>query len=155
MQIRTVNFFLSNLHALSSFSLYWNGYNFQWGTPGGTVVKSPPANAGDARDMGSISESGRFPGGGSDNPLHYSCLENSMDRGTWWATDHGVAKGQTGLRTHTCLSLFQYDLFYLWRNTYVVQGLEFLLPCGIFPRKQVYMIVQNSSQEPANFPLLR
>ena len=46
------------------------------------MVKNPPANAGDARDLGSIPGSGRFPGEGNGNPLQYSCLENSMDRGT-------------------------------------------------------------------------
>ena len=48
--------------------------------PGGTVVKYPPANAGDTRDVGLIPGSGRSPGGGNGNPLYYSCLENSMDR---------------------------------------------------------------------------
>ena len=61
------------------------------------VVKNPPANAGDIRDAGSIPESGRSLGGGHGNPLQYSCLENPMDRGVWWATVHGVAKSQTGL----------------------------------------------------------
>ena len=56
------------------------------------VVKNLPANAGSARDMGSISGWGRSPGEGSGNPLQYSCLENSMDRGTRRATVHGVAK---------------------------------------------------------------
>ena len=56
------------------------------------VVKNPPANAGDARDMGLIPESGRSPGGGHGNPLQYSCLDNPMDRGVWWAAVHGVAK---------------------------------------------------------------
>ena len=65
--------------------------------PGGTVVKTLPANAGDARDMGSIPGSERSPGEGSDNPLQYSCLENSMEREAWWATVHGVAKGQIRL----------------------------------------------------------
>ena len=50
------------------------------------VVKNPPANAGDIRDVGSIPESGRFPGEGNSNPLHYSCLENPMDRGAWHAS---------------------------------------------------------------------
>jgi len=49
--------------------------------PGGAAVKNPPANAGDARDVGSISGLGRSPGIGNGNPLQYSCLENSMDRG--------------------------------------------------------------------------
>ena len=56
------------------------------------VVKNPPANAGDARDKGSISGLGRSPGGGNGNPLQYSSLENSMDRGAWWAAVHGVTK---------------------------------------------------------------
>ena len=53
-----------------------------WGFPGDTVVKNLPANTGDARDVGSISGPRRSPGVGNDNPLQYSCLENSMDRGT-------------------------------------------------------------------------
>ena len=61
------------------------------------MVKNPSANAGDIRDPGSIPESGRSLGGGHGNPLQYSCLENPMDRGVWWATVHGVAKSQTGL----------------------------------------------------------
>ena len=67
------------------------------GFPGGTVVKNLPANAGDTRDAGLIPGSGRFPGEGNGNPLQYSCLESSMDRGAWWATVHGVAKSQTRL----------------------------------------------------------
>ena len=50
------------------------------------VVKNLPASAGDIREAGSIPGSGRSPGGGHGNPLQYSCLENPMDRGTWWAT---------------------------------------------------------------------
>jgi len=56
------------------------------GFPGDSVVKNPSANAGDAGDIGSIPGSGRYPGEGHDNPLQDSCLENSMDRGAWWAT---------------------------------------------------------------------
>ena len=59
--------------------------------PDGTVVKNLPANAGDARDVGLIPELGRSPGVGNGNPLQCSCLENSMDRGVWWAIAHGVA----------------------------------------------------------------
>ena len=50
------------------------------------MVKNPPANAEDIRDLGLIPGSGRSPGGGHGNPLQYSCLENAMDRGAWWAT---------------------------------------------------------------------
>ena len=56
----------------------------------GTVVKNPPANAGDARDVGSIPGSGRSPGEGNGNPLQYSCLENPMDRGARWAAIRAV-----------------------------------------------------------------
>ena len=59
------------------------------------MVKNLPANARDTRDAGSISGSGRSPGEGNGNPLQYSCLENSMDRGAWQATVHGVVKSQT------------------------------------------------------------
>ena len=59
------------------------------------VVKNPPANAGDVRDKGLIPGSGRFPGEGNGYPRQYSCLENPMDRGAWWATVHGVEKSQT------------------------------------------------------------
>ena len=59
------------------------------------MVKNPPVNAGDAQDVGSIPGSGRFPEGGNGNPHKYSCLENFMDRGAWWAIVHGVAKSQT------------------------------------------------------------
>ena len=53
------------------------------GFPGGSVVKNLPANAGDAKNVGSLPGSGRPPGEGNGNPLQYSCLENRMDRGTW------------------------------------------------------------------------
>ena len=60
--------------------------------PGGSEVNASAWNVG---DLGSISGSGRSPGEGNGNPLQYSCLENHMDRGAWWATVHGVAKSQT------------------------------------------------------------
>ena len=60
-------------------------------------AKDSPCNAG---NLGLISGSGRSPGGGNGNPLQYACLENSMGRGAWWATVHGVAKGGTQLSTH-------------------------------------------------------
>ena len=66
--------------------------------------------SGDVRDVGSISELGRSPGGGHGNPLQYSCLENPMDRGAWWATVHGVTKSQTQLKllsTHTRIHIIQ------------------------------------------------
>ena len=59
------------------------------------AVKNPSANAGDARDAGLISGSGKSPGERNGHPLQYSCLENPMDRRAWQATVHGVAKSQT------------------------------------------------------------
>ena len=56
-------------------------------------------------DLGSIPGSGSSPGEGNGNPLQYSCLENSMDRGAWWATAHGVTKSQTQLSDSFSLSL--------------------------------------------------
>ena len=62
------------------------------------VVKNLPANVGDMRDLGSILESGRTRGVGNGDLLQYSCLENPMDRGVWWATVHSVTKSQTRLK---------------------------------------------------------
>ena len=59
------------------------------------MVKNSPADAGDIRNSGLIPGSGRFPGLGHDNPLQYSCLENSKDRGAWQATVCRVTKSQT------------------------------------------------------------
>ena len=59
---------------------------------------NPPASAGDIKDKGSAPELGRSPGGGHDNPIQYSCLENLMDREVWWATVHGATKSQTPLK---------------------------------------------------------
>ena len=61
------------------------------------VVKNLLANAGHVREVGSIPGSGRSPGGGHDDPLQYSYLENPMDREAWWTTVHGVAKSLTEL----------------------------------------------------------
>ena len=62
------------------------------------VVKNLPDNGGDIKNVGSIPGSGRCPGGGHGNPLQYSCLENPMARGAWWATVHRVAKSRTLLK---------------------------------------------------------
>ena len=71
---------------------------------GGSEVKESACNAG---DLGSIPGSGRSPGEGNGNALQYSCLENPMDGGAWWATVHGVAKSRTRLSdfTHSLHSL--------------------------------------------------
>ena len=73
------------------------------------VVKNSPASAGDIRDMGFFPGLGRSPGGG--HGTQYSCLDNPMDRGAWWATIHRVKKSQTRLKQLSTHTLFQgYDL---------------------------------------------
>jgi len=67
-------------------------HNPKWSSLGGLDGKVSACNAG---DLGLIPGLGRSPGEGNGNPLQYSCLENSMDGGAWWATVHGVAKSQT------------------------------------------------------------
>ena len=74
--------------------LYTCSYIYM-GFPGGSDGKESACNAG---DLGSIPELGRSPGGGRGDPLQYSCLENPVDRGAWWATVHGVAGSRTRLR---------------------------------------------------------
>ena len=65
------------------------------------LVKNPPANVRDARDVGLIPGSGRSPGEGNGNPIKNSCLRNPMDRGAWWATVHEITKSWIPLSTHT------------------------------------------------------
>ena len=95
--------------AWQSMGSQWVGHNWAIehthkrgkGFPGGSLGKELACNAGDA---GLIPESGWSPGGGHGNPLQYSCLENPVDRGAWWATVHSVTKSQTRLKrlsTHT------------------------------------------------------
>ena len=72
--------------------LLWVLTGKRGGFPGGTEVKSTPANTGDKKSWSSIPESGRCPEATNGYPLQYSCLENSIDRGDWCATVHGVAK---------------------------------------------------------------
>ena len=87
---------LSQLQEAREPSL-WNSLAAQWlgcGFPGGSDGRESARYAG---DPGLIPRSGRPPGGGHSNPLQYSCLENPMDRGAWWATVHGVAQSRTRL----------------------------------------------------------
>ena len=89
------------------------------------AVKNPPANAGDVRDMGSIPGSGRTPGGGHGNPLRYSCLENPMDRRSWWLQSMGsqrVGHNLSGL-THIAGNLYS-DFPDGFKMTFLVGLLE-------------------------------
>ena len=95
-------------------SLPWVGF------PGGSEVKVSASNAG---DLGSILGSGRSPEEGNGNPLQYSCLENPMDGGAWWATVHRVAKSRTQLSDLT-LTLTNYR--YLFRSQLSVPSAVYL-----------------------------
>ena len=86
---------LSLSNAVTSSGTWANPFTFLGFLGEVLVVKNPPANAGNKREVGLIPGSRRSPGGGHGNSLQYSCLENPMDRGAWRATVHGVAKSQT------------------------------------------------------------
>ena len=85
-----MTFRLAKVVIFKYLSVYTHGLGF----PGGVVVKNPPAYVGDSRDAGLIRGSGSSPEGGIGNPLQYSCLENSMNRGAWRATICGASKSQ-------------------------------------------------------------
>ena len=87
-------------------------YSAVGGFPGGSVVKNPPANAGDS---GSIPGSGRSPGEENGNPLQCSCLGNAMDRGAWWATVHGVTRVKHDLETNQQQN-GQYNMFICYND---------------------------------------
>ena len=89
--VNPINLIFTHILLLISFSEVW-----EVSLPGGTM-QNPPANAEVIRDTGFIPGLGRSPGEGNGNPLQYSCLGNSMDRGAWWATVHSF-QGQTGLK---------------------------------------------------------
>ena len=74
------------------------------------VVKNPPADAGDARDMGLIPGLARSPGEGNGNPLQCSCLEDPMDGGAWWAAVYGVAQSWTRLKRFSSSSIHRKHL---------------------------------------------
>ena len=92
-------------------NIFIMSYRKKWASQVVLVIKKPPANAGDIRDASLIPGSARSPGGEHDNPLQYSCLENPMDKGAWWATVHRVAESWTQLKrlsTHTCTHKREY-----------------------------------------------
>ena len=106
------------------------------GFPGGSEVKNPLASTG---DMGSISGSGRSPGGENGNPLWYSCLRNLMDRG-WWAAVHGTAESdmterlsnnnKVNITASSVLSLW-------WRKSYPPIFCEHYFPSKLSSRRQI------------------
>ena len=95
---------------------------------GGSVGKESACSAG---DLGSIPGSGRSPGGGSGNPVQYSCLGNPMDRGAWWATSHGVARVRHDLATN----IYIYIYTFIYSDVYVSPN---LLICYLFFKIKFY-----------------
>ena len=91
----SVDFCVLTLYPATLLSYNRFSYGIFRSSQVGLVVKNPPANAGDVRDVSSIPCLGRSPGGRHGNPLQYSCLENPTDRGAWRAVVHRVAKSQT------------------------------------------------------------
>ena len=92
------------------------------GFPGGTVIKNLPAHAGDIRDAGLIPGSGRSPEEGNGNPLQYSCLEHSIDRGVWQAPVHEVTKSQTqpsDWAHSTCTTHIHSNQWHLWNANWM------------------------------------
>ena len=93
------------LFALNILQCYhYTSLKLKKGFPGGSEVKASACNGG---EVGSIPGLGRSPGEGNGNPLQYSCLENPMDGGAWWATVHGVAKSRTRLSDFTFTFTFK------------------------------------------------
>ena len=94
----------------------------------GTVLKNLPANAGDTGEVDSTPGLGRAPGEGNGNPIQYSCLENLIDRGAWWATVHGVTKESNMTeRAHMCalfysslfdITIFDLSMTFAWMKNY-------------------------------------
>ena len=88
-----------------------------WDSQLALVVKNPPAAAGDAKDTSLIPGLGRSPGEGNGNPLHYSCLENPMDRGAWQATVYGVTRVKHDLVTKPTNIFNQFACF--WNKCHI------------------------------------
>ena len=99
-------------------------------------------SAGNAGEWNSFPGSGRSPRGGNGNPLQYSYLENPMNRGAWWATDHGIAKSWTGLsnsHTHTCTYTHTYTCTHTHTHVYINPSLPTYCP-PVINRKFVFYI---------------
>ena len=105
--------------------------------PGGLDSKESACSAG---DTGSIPGSGRSPEEGNGYPLQYSCLENPMDRGAWWATVHGVTKSQTWLATNTIWKEWRSERRWDWNAIISVHNWrEKLTKVLIWPCKSTYI----------------
>ena len=91
---------LKQWHTVGTSQVFYRLNKANKGLASYVVVKNLPASAGDARDVGSVSRSGRPPGGGNGNPLQYSCLENPMHREAWWAESMGSKRADMTEHAH-------------------------------------------------------
>ena len=123
------------LHTIFLHS-WWLLFTFGWASQ---VVQNLPANAGDARNVGTIPGSGRYPGEGNGNPLQDSCLEKSMDRGAWRVTVHGVTKTEQ-LNNSNALNI--YSLLYQAGDPFVLLFFffNFLFYIGIQPINNIVIV---------------
>ena len=103
MQVKIVEIRL--YHNFNTFAIICILVQNKKGFPGGSAIKNLPANAG---DVGSIPGLGRSSGEGNGHPLQYSCLGNSMDRGAWWTTVHGVANEPDNFTSKQCDTILPY-----------------------------------------------
>ena len=90
-----------------------------WASQVGPGIKNMPANAQGERNAGLILGLERSPGGGNDNPLQYSCLENPMDKGAWWATAHGVTKNRILLRQLSTHALTPHSALFIFHPCFL------------------------------------
>ena len=128
----------------------WFRYIY-WASQVVLVVKNLPDNAGDIRDLGSVPGSGRSPGGGHGNPLQYSCLQNPRDRGTWWATVHGVAKIQTQLKwPSSILSFLLWFITWYWRHFPMLSSRTLLFIGSVYT--SLHLLIPNSLSIPPSAP---
>ena len=129
----------SNVNGWVAF-LFWLILITCKGFPDSSVVKNLPNNAGDTGDVGSIPGSGRSSGVGNVNLLQDSCLKNSVDKGAWWATVHGVTKSQAWLsnwpHTHTSFVKGSRSI-YIYVTLMFSSDLLFVVQATIFFFKQV------------------
>ena len=123
------------------------------GFPGGSEVKASASNAG---DPGPIPGSGRSPGKGNGNPLQYSCLENPMDRGAWWAAVHG-AQSQTRLKRLSMLACIVEGngnpLQYFCLENPRDRGAWWATVCGVSQSRTWLKWLSSRSRGGINFPL--
>ena len=130
----------------------WLYFILCFGLPRGSDSKESTCDAG---DPGLIPESGRFPGEGNDNPLQYSCLENSMDREAWWSTIHGITKSWTHPPDSSMLSQMlefpSLDRWIILHCTYISYFLHSLSSLSFIPHIQslnrsYWLYLQNISR---------